>query len=304
MTSSAESPANGSTWKVSAESKSKAKKTRLYAVLLWVLGIAIEIGAIFGLLLNKSILTEKATVDSKGVLSSKDTFPTWAFILLIVLLVLDAIAVIIGSMLWKKANKLDPASEKDTVRFFIQNQLGAFIPIIAFLPIIILIFLNKDMGKTQKGIAGAVGIVVALVAVAAGIDFNPASVEKYTADKQAVIQLLGQDKVYWAGGGEVYHVCGDVPDLNGSTVTSGTTADAVAASKPRLTLKLGSELKACGRAVPNNLDAIVAAIRDVQQGKAATQILPSPDWTGVANAPTGGALDSLNDAVDQAKKAA
>ncbi|MCW2800764.1 MAG: hypothetical protein JWQ70_2236, partial [Aeromicrobium sp.] len=70
------------------------------------------------------------------------------------------------------------------------------------------------------------------------------------------------------------------------------------------TLKLGSELKACGRAVPNNLDAIVAAIRDVQQGKAATQILPSPDWTGVANAPTGGALDSLNDAVDQAKKAA
>ncbi|MCW2800876.1 MAG: hypothetical protein JWQ70_2348, partial [Aeromicrobium sp.] len=90
MTSSAESPANDSTWKASAESKSKAKKTRLYAVLLWVLGIAIEIGAIFGLLLNKSILTEKATVDSKGVLSSKDTFPTWAFILLIVLLVLDA----------------------------------------------------------------------------------------------------------------------------------------------------------------------------------------------------------------------
>jgi len=293
-----------STWKASAESKAKAKKTRLYAVLLWVLGIAIEIGAIFGLLLNKSILTEKATVDSKGVLSSKDTFPTWAFILLIVLLVLDAIAVIIGSMLWKKANKLDPASEKDTVRFFIQNQLGAFIPIIAFLPIIILIFLNKDMGKTQKGIAGAVGIVVALVAVAAGIDFNPASVEKYTAEKQAVIQLLGQDKVYWAGGGEVYHVCGNVPDLNGSTVTSGTTADAVAANKPRLTLKLGSELKACGRAVPNNLDAIVAAIRAVQQGQATEQVLPQPDWTGVANAPTGGALDSLNDALDQAKKAA
>ncbi|MCW2752236.1 MAG: hypothetical protein JWR83_3346 [Aeromicrobium sp.] len=303
MTSTGAAEASG-TWKASAESKSKAKKTRLYAVLLWAVGIAIEIGAIFGLLVNKSILSEKASVDSKGVLSSKDTFPTWAFILLIVLLVLDAIAVIIGSMLWKKANKLDPASEKDTVKFFIQNQLGAFIPIIAFLPIIILIFLNKDMGKTQKGVAGAVGIVVALAAVALGIDFNPSSVEKYTADKQAVIQLLGQDKVYWAGGGEVYHVCGDVPDLNGSTVTSGTTADAVAASKPRLTLKLGSELKACGRAVPNNLDAIVAAIRAVQQGDATTQVLPSPDWTGVANAPSSGALDSLKDAVDQAKNAA
>ncbi len=185
-------------------------------------------------------------------------------------------------MLWKKANKLDPASEKDKVKFFVQNQLGAFIPIIAFLPIIILIFLNKDMGKTQKGVAGAVGIVVALAAVALGIDFNPASVEKYTADKQAVIQLLGEDKVYYAGGGEVYHVCGDVSDLRDSTVTSGTTADAVAAGKPRLTLKIGSELQACGRAVPNNIDEIVAAIRAVQQGEATEQVLPSPDWTGVA----------------------
>lgn len=295
---------NSGTWKASAESESKAKKFRLYAVLLWVLGIAVEIGAIFGLLLNKSILEEKATVDSKGVLVTDSSFPTWAFALLIGLLVLDAILVIIGSQLWKKANHLDPASEKDKVKFFVQNQLGAFIPIIAFLPIIILIFLNKDMGKTQKGVAGAVGVVVALIAVAAGIDFNPASVEKYTAEKQAVIQLLGEDKVYYAGGGEVYHVCGDVPDLSDSTVSTGTTADAVAAGKPRLTLKLESELKACNRAVPNNIDEIVAGIRAVQQGETTEQILPSPDWTGVANAPSGGALDSLEDAIDQVDDAA
>jgi hypothetical protein len=293
-----------STWKASPESESKAKKLRLYAVLLWVLGIAIEIGAIFGLLLNKSILTEKASVNDRGVLSTNSEFPTWAFILLIGLLILDGIAVVLGSMLWKKANRLDPASEKEPVKFFIQNQLGAFIPIVAFLPIIILIFLNKDMGKTQKGVAGAVGILVALAAVALGIDFNPASVEKYTAEKQAVIQLLGEDKVYWAGGGEVYHVCGDVSDLKGSAVTSGTTADAVAKGKPRLTLKLGSELEACGRAVPNNLDEIVAAIRAVQQGDATEQVLPSPDWTGVENAPTGGDLDSLKDALDEVKDAA
>ena len=299
------SPASeSSTWKASPESKSQAKKLRLYAALLWALGIAIEIGAIFGLLLNKSILTEKATVDSKGVLTTDNAFPTWAFALLIGLLVLDGIAVVIGSMLWKKANKLDPASEKEPVRFFIQNQLGAFIPILAFLPVIVLIFLNKDMGKTQKGVAGAVGIVVALVAVALGIDFNPASVEKYTADKQAVIQLLGEDQVYWAGGGAVYHVCGAVSDLAGSEVKSGTTATAVAEGKQRLTLKLGSELEKCDRAVPNNLDEIVAAIRAVQQGEATEQVLPSPDWTGVENAPSGGALDSLEDALDEVKDAA
>ena len=308
MTSSgkdaAGSPANSSTWKASAESKSKAKKLRLFAVSLWVLGIAIEIGAIFGLLLNDSILTEKATVNARGELITDSAFPTWAFALLIGLLVLDGIVVVIGSMLWKKSNELDPASESEKVKFFLQNQLGAFIPIIAFLPIIILIFLNKDMGKTQKGIAGAVGIVVALIAVVSGIDFNPASVEKYTAEKQAVIQLLGEDKVYYAGGGEVYHVCGNVPDLSDSDVKDGTTADAVAAGKPRLTLKLGSELAACQRPVPNNLEEIVAAIREVQQGNATEQVLPSPDWTGVENAPTGGALDELKDALDDVEDAA
>ncbi|TXL61806.1 V-type ATP synthase subunit I domain-containing protein [Aeromicrobium terrae] len=292
------------TWKASAESKDKAKKLRIYAIVLWLAGIAVEIGAIFGLLLNDSILTEKATVDDKGVLTSTNGFPTWAFALLIALLVIDGILVVIGSMLWKKANEYDPASKADTVRFFVQNQLGAFIPIIAFLPIIILIFLNKNMDKTQKGVAGAVGIVVALAAVVLGIDFNPESVEKYTAEKQAVIQLLGKDEVFWAGGGQVYHVCGNVPDLSDSTVESGKTADAVAAGKPRLTLKLESELKACNRAVPNNVDEIVAAIRDVQQGKSEEQVLPSPDWTGVDNAPSGGAIDTLNDAIKDVKDAA
>jgi len=288
------------TWVASAESKGKAKKLRIFAIVLWVLGIAVEIGAIFGLLLNDSVLADKTEVDDRGVLVTTSGFPTWAFILLIALLVVDGILVVIGSMLWKKANTYDPASKKEPVKFFIQNQLGAFIPIVAFLPIIILIFLNKDMDKTQKGIAGGVGIVVAAIAVFMGIDFNPSSVEKYTAEKQAVIQLLGEDKVYWAGSGEVYHVCGGVSDLAKSEVTSGTTADAVAADKPRLTLKLESELKACNRAVPNNIDEIVAAIRAVQQGESEEQILPTPDWTGVDNAPTGGALDALNDALEDA----
>ncbi len=117
------------------------------------------------------------------------------------------------------------------------------------------------------------------------MNYDPPSIEKYTAEKQAVVQLLGEDKVYWAGGGEVYHVCANVPDLSKSAVTSGTTAEAVADGKPRLTLKLESELKACQRAVPNNIDEIVDAIRRVQQGEVTEQVLPSPDWTGVANAP-------------------
>ncbi|MFT4298442.1 MAG: hypothetical protein QM597_02235 [Aeromicrobium sp.] len=292
------------TWKATPEAEAKAKKLRIFAVLLWLLGIALEVGAIFGLLLNKSILTEKASVDDRGVLSSSESFPTWALVTLIALLILDGIVVVIGSMLWKKANQYDPASRAQPVKFFVQNQLGAAIPLLAFVPIIILIFLNKDMDKTQKTIAGVVGIVVALVAAALGADYDPPSVEKYTAEKQAVIQLLGEDQVYWAGGGEVYHVCANVSDLKNSDPISGTTAEAVEAGKPRLTLKIESELEACNRAVPNNIEEIVDAIRAVQQGESTEQILPTPDWSGIDNAPSGGALDTLNDVLEQAKDAA
>ncbi|NKF33718.1 hypothetical protein HER21_45665, partial [Pseudomonas sp. BGM005] len=63
-------------------------------------------------------------------------FPQWAFITLLVLLVVIAVLAITGSILWKKANRLDPARKSETVRFFVQNQLGAIIAIVAFLPLI------------------------------------------------------------------------------------------------------------------------------------------------------------------------
>src|SRR5690606_6222092 len=154
-------------------------------------------------------------------------------------------------------NRLDPAEKSDTVRFFVQNQLGAIIAIIAFVPLVILIFLNKDMDKGQKTTAGIVGIVLAALAVFIGVDFNPPSVEKYTADQSTVIQLLGQDEVTWVAGGAVYRVCDQVSDLQtGSEIQTGTTAEAVAAHKERLTLKFASELRACDLPVPENASEI------------------------------------------------
>lgn len=294
--------ADDRTWRATPEAESKAKTLRIIALVLWAVSIAIEVGGIFGLLLNKGILEASTSVDDKGVLVSKESFPTWAFATLIGLLVVMAILTVIGSQLWKKAQELDPPSRANGFSFFLKSQLGAIIPLVAFVPIIVLIFLNKDMSKQQKGWAGGVGVVLALVAVALGVNYDPPSVEEYTAEKQAVVQLLGEDKVYWAGGGEVYHVCGNVPDLSDSAVTSGTTAQAVEDGKPRLTLKLESELKACNRAVPNNIDEIVAAIRRVQSGEDVEQVLPTPDWTGVENAPSGDALDQLNDVLDEVRK--
>ena len=101
---------------------------------------------------------------------------------MIALLVVIAIFAILGSILWKKANRHDPASKADGFKFFVQNQLGAIITVLAFLPLLALVFLDKDMDPKTKKVAGGVGVVIALLATTAGIDFNPASTEQYTQD--------------------------------------------------------------------------------------------------------------------------
>jgi len=271
------------TWVPTAEAKKKATTFRWIAMALWIVAIAAEAVAIFWLLRQRVVTTEgglERNPDS-GLLEEKvatATFPQWAFITLLVMLVVIAALSITGSILWKKANRLDPAKKSDTVRFFVQNQLGAIIAIIAFVPLIILIFLNKDMDKGQKATAGVVGIVLAAVAAYFGADFNPPSVEKYTADQSTVIQLLGQDEVTWVSGGAVYHVCDTVSDIQtGSDIMHGTTAEAVENGKERLTLKFASELEKCGLPVPSNATEIADALREIQAGQTDT-LLPAPEW--------------------------
>lgn len=286
--SAAEPPAG---WVPTAAAKQKATTFRWIAAVLWAVAIAGEAVGIFWLLRQRVFVGEDGTLvrdPDTGLLQEQGVtaqFPQWAFIALLVLLVVIAALSITGSVLWKKANRLDPARKSETVRFFVQNQLGAIIAIVAFLPLIILIFLNKDMDKGQKTTAGIVGIALAALAVVLGIDFNPPSVEQYTADQSAVIQLLGQDEVVWVDGGAVYHVCDQVSAIQtGSEIRTGTTAEAVEAGKIRLTLQFASELRACDLAVPENADEITEALRAIQAGQVDT-LLPAPVWADPADAP-------------------
>ncbi|GAB3599688.1 hypothetical protein [Microbacterium tumbae] len=283
--------ATGGEWTPTAASKKQATTFRWIAVALWAVAIAAEAVGIFWLLRQREYVGEDGVLvrdADTGLLSAPGvtaTFPQWAFITLLVLFVVIAVLSIAGSLLWKKANRLDPAKKSETVRFFVQNQLGAIIAIIAFVPLIILVFLNKDMDKGQKTTAGIVGIVLAALAVVFGVDFNPPSVEQYTADQSTVIQLLGEDEVFWVPGGAVYHVCDGVSDIQtGSEIFDGTTAEAVAAGKSRLTLKFASELTACGLAVPENSEEIADALREIQAGNVDT-LLPAPVWADPSDAP-------------------
>ncbi|HNX98130.1 MAG TPA: hypothetical protein PKK12_10655 [Candidatus Aminicenantes bacterium] len=193
-------------FEASAESKGKAKSFRLYALIAWIVAIGFEAGAIF--LLQK---------------------PPIRMVWLIVLIVVDLVFAIIGSLLWKKANRFDPASEKNKVKFFIQSQLGVIISVIAFLPLVILIFTNKDMNGKQKGIVGAIAVVAMLIAGVTGIDFNPPSQEQYAAQTSQVESLTGANTVYWTKAGTRYHLYSDCPHINTrktDEIFSGTVAKA------------------------------------------------------------------------------
>ena len=149
-------------WRATHGQKSAATRLRLFAAIAWVVAIGAEIAGI--------------------VLLRQHKFDHGNLPLLIGILVGIAIFAIAGSLMWKAANRHDPARQSDTARFFFQNQLGAIITVISFLPLIVLIFMDKDMDPKNKKIAGGIGVVLAAAATLIGVDFNPPSVEQYTKD--------------------------------------------------------------------------------------------------------------------------
>jgi hypothetical protein len=228
--------AEESDWKPSPENKSKALTSRIIAAVLWLLALGGEAFAIFYLLKQNPV----------------------NLVFLIIAIVVIGLLAIGGSLLWKRANRFDPARKADTVRFFVQNQLGVIISILAFLPLIILIFTNKNMDGKQKGIAGAIAIVVLIVAGLFGVSWNPPSVEQYDSETQTVIALTGQDLVFWTKEGKVYHLCEEASAVNlesaDNTIYSGTVADAHGAGKERLTLQVEQEMDQCGYEMPADVD--------------------------------------------------
>jgi hypothetical protein len=159
-------------WQATQDQKSSAKRLRIFAVIAWVIAIGGEIAGIVMLL--------------------KGMFDQGNLAILIGLLVGIAVFAIAGSLMWKASNKHDPASKEEKFKFFVQNQLGAIITLIAFLPLLALILMDKDMDPKNKQIAGGVGAVLAVVATLIGVSYNPPSVEQYTEDmNECALQIKG-----------------------------------------------------------------------------------------------------------------
>lgn len=149
-------------WRATQGQAASARRLRIFAAIAWIVAIGTEVAGV--------------------VLLLKHKFDHGNLALLIGLLVVIAIFAIAGSLMWKAANKYDPASKADAAKFFFQNQLGAIITVVAFLPLVVLIFLDKDMDPKNKKIAGGIGAVLAVGATLIGVSWKPPSVEQYTQD--------------------------------------------------------------------------------------------------------------------------
>lgn len=193
-------------WRATQAQESTAKRYRIFAALSWIVAIGTEVAGI--------------------VLLRPGKFDQGNLPLLIGLLVAIAVFAIAGSLLWKAANKQDPASKSESFKFFVQNQLGAIITLIAFLPLIVLIFLDKDMDPKNKKIAGGIGAALAVVATLIGVDFNPPSVEQYTQDMNTCAEQIKANQPTTACSPEVASQAQDIA-RDSKTVTEATNGQDV-----------------------------------------------------------------------------
>ena len=190
--------------------KERAKSKRILAIVLWVIAIAFEVIGILRL---------------SGTINLFSNLSVTTF--LIICILLDLAFFIPGSLLWKKANHIDPASEKDKTKFWIINNLGTILSVLAFLPLIIFVLTNKDLDKKSKSIVTVVAVIALLVAGVTSYDFNPVSREQLERAEKEVLNVSESGKVYWAPHSKKYHVDPDCPAFSQSeTVYEGTVKQA------------------------------------------------------------------------------
>lgn len=190
--------------------KERAKSKRILAIVLWVIAILFEVIGILRL---------------SGVINLFSNLSVTTF--LIICILLDLAFFIPGSLLWKKANHIDPASEKDKTKFWVINNLGTILSVLAFLPLIIFVLTNKDLDKKSKGIVTVVAVIALLVAGVTSYDFNPVSKEQLEKAEKEVLNVSESGKVYWAPHSKKYHVDPDCPAFSQSeTVYEGTVKQA------------------------------------------------------------------------------
>ncbi len=187
--------------------RQRATGMRLLALLFWLIAIACEVTVIF--LFNGTLYV-----------------PGDVMIYMIAGIALILIFVVIGSQLWKKANRIDPASKENKIKFFLWNQMGLIAAVLAFFPLVILLLNNKDLDKKTRQTLSIVAVIALLIAGALSIDYNPVSSEDLE-QARSDSYTLSDGTVYWTRWGKKYHFDLDCYTLGRSAVIyEGTMEEA------------------------------------------------------------------------------
>jgi len=185
---------------------------RILAVVCWVIAIGLEVCAVLTIL-------EKIELPMPII---------WG---VIIFLVADLIFCVLGSQLWKKANHIDPASEKNPLKFWLWNNIGVIMAAVAFLPFVILALTSKNTDQKTKTIAVIAAVACLAISGLAGYDWNPISQEQ----KSSAEHILEGVDVYWTNFGHRYHLDMDCSSLGRSeNLTKGTVTEAIADGKTHL----------------------------------------------------------------------
>lgn len=209
-----------------SEQKAAKKKSsaglRIAAIIFWLLAIGFEVLTIYLLNLNMAALRGTAEL-------SELIYPIGA-------LVLDAICCIIGSLFWKKANRVSPCKSKNGFVKFVWNQMGVIACVLAFLPFGLWLLLKTDaLDKKTKTIFAVLAAILFTGAVLPSIDYNPPTADEVSQVEQAQ-QEFGDDSgtTYWTRFGHSYHFDKDCPTLTRTieaNLFSGTVTDALEANR-------------------------------------------------------------------------
>lgn len=209
---------------------------RIGAAILWLAGIALEVVA---------LLVFIGKIPAEGAMF---------WVLGIGALVLDLVCVVIGSQLWKKSNRIDPASEKNKVKFWFWNNLGVIASVLAFLPFIILLLTSKDADGKAKKVGSIVAVVALLIAGLASYDFDPVSQEMLDTANA----VYGQTTMYYTKSGGVYHPHRDCQHLSDSDILEGTAEEAIRSGYTRPCKTCMSKDVKAGVITQDQMDQMVA----------------------------------------------
>jgi len=193
--------------------RERATGKRILAAVFWLIAIGFEVLVI--LTLNGSLYI----IDN-------------LMIPLIVGIALILIFLVIGSHFWKKANRIDPPSKENKLKFYLWSQMGLIVAVIAFFPLVILLLKNKDLDQTTRKIVVAVAIVAMLIGGAASVDYTPVSSEDLAQARLESYSIGEEGATYWTRWGTRYHFDPDCRALARSEIIfEGTIEEAFEANR-------------------------------------------------------------------------